>query len=154
MTTSKIELVEQPVQQVLSIRRRTTVKELPDLIGVSYMKILEYLKELKEEPVGVPFVAYYNLYMEDLDVEMGFPVAKKLPEKDDIKAEEIPGGRVVSTMYKGPYAGMEQPYKDMAQWIAEKRYEPTGVAYEYYYNSPEDVPEKDLLTKIAMPLKE
>ncbi|MDO9535730.1 MAG: GyrI-like domain-containing protein [Bacillota bacterium] len=41
----------------------------------------------------------------------------------------------------------------MFQWIAENGYEQTGVYYEFYYNSPEEVPESELLTKIVMPVK-
>jgi effector-binding domain-containing protein len=91
--------------------------------------------------------------MEKLDVEMGFPVSKPLPGKDDIKAGVIPKGNVLSCMYKGPYSGMEGPYNEMFAWIADNDYEATGVFYEYYYNSPDEVPESELLTKIVMPLK-
>ncbi len=151
--TLKIELNEQNAQPVLSIRTRTTLEELPALIGESYMKIMSYLNELGEQPANAPFTAYYNLDMQDLDVEMGFPVAKLLTEKDEIKAGEIPQGKVVSTMYKGPYTDMEQPYNEMSEWIAQNGYEPAGVCYEYYFNSPADVPESELLTKIVMPIK-
>ncbi len=149
----KMELMEKEAQPVLSIRVRTSLQELPDLIGANYMKILDYLSELGEKPADAPFTAYYNLDMEDLDVEMGFPVEKVLPEKGEIKAGEIPAAKMLATMYKGPYAGMEEPYDKMAKWIDENGYEATGVAYEYYYNSPMDVPEKELLTRIVFPLK-
>ena len=149
----KIELTEQKAQPVLSIRTRTTVEELSNLIGSSYCKIMDYLKELGEEIVDAPFTAYHNLDMQDLDVEMGFPVAKHLPGKGEILPREIPGGRFVSGMYKGSYKGMERPYAEMAAWIADNGHEATGVSYEYYYNSPEDIPENELLTRIAMPLK-
>jgi len=149
----KIELIDQKVQPVLSIRTKTTPEELPDLIGRSYHKIMDYLKELGEEAVDAPFTAYYNLDMQYLDVEMGFPVAKPLPEKGEILAGEIPGGKVVSCMHKGPCKEMEKSYAEMAKWISDNGHEPTGVAYEYYYNSPEDVPESELLTRIVMPVK-
>lgn len=76
-----------------------------------------------------------------------------LPGKGEILSGEIPGGKVVSSMHKGPYKEMEQPYTEMAKWIYDNGLEPTGVAYEYYYNSPEDVPESELLTRIVMPVK-
>ncbi|MGI6711753.1 MAG: GyrI-like domain-containing protein [Bacillota bacterium] len=149
----KIELIQQKVQPVLSIRTRTKVEELPNLIGRSYHSIMDYLKEMGEEPAGAPFTAYYNQDMQDLDVEMGFPVAKTLLGKGEIKAGNIPEGKAASAMYKGSYKKMEQPYMEMAKWISENGYEPTGVAYEYYYNSPDEVPESELLTRIVMPLK-
>ena len=67
-----IELHELNSQPVLSIRKRTTIEELSKLIGESYGKIVSYLKEINEEPADAPFTAYFNLDMNDLDVEMGF----------------------------------------------------------------------------------
>jgi effector-binding domain-containing protein len=149
----EIELKEQKAQPVLSIRKRTTLADLPNTIGDSYHKIAGYLEELGEQPVDVPFTAYYNLDMQDMDVEMGFPVARPLPGRDDIKAGEIPPGKVASYMYKGIYSEMEPVYNEIFKWIAEKGYQPKGVYYEYYYNSPDEVPDSELLTRIIIPLE-
>lgn len=149
----KIELTDQPSQHVLSIRTRTSVENLPEEIGKAYNSIMQYLKEIESEPSDVPFVAYYNLDMENLDVEMGFPVSKPMAGKGNIESSEIPAGKQISCMFKGPYKDMEAPYNEMMQWIKENEYTATGVAYEFYYNSPMDVPENELLTKIVFPLK-
>jgi len=84
---------------------------------------------------------------------MGFPVSKPLPGKDDIKASEIPPGKIISYMYKGPYSAMEPVYNEIFKWIGEKGYQPKGVYYEYYYNSPDEVLESELLTRIVIPIK-
>ena len=149
----KIELTDQPSQPVLSIRTRTSVENLPEEIGKAYNSIMQYLKEIGSEPSGVPFVAYYNLDMENLDVEMGFPVSKPMAGKGDIESSEVPAGKQISCMFKGPYKDMEAPYSEMMQWIKENEYTATGVSYEFYYNSPMDVSENELLTKIVFPLK-
>jgi len=48
---------------------------------------------------------------------------------------------------------MDIPYNAMMEWLEKNKYEATGVAYEFYYNSPMDVPESELLTKIVFPVK-
>ena len=149
----KIELRDEQAQPALSIRTTTRLELLPQVIGKSYQKIMAYLAELGEQPAFAPFTAYYNLDMQNLDVEMGFPVTRPLPGKGDISAHELPAGKVVCSMYKGPYSGMTEPYNEMTRWIAEQGYTPAGVSYEYYFNSPQDVPESELLTKIVMPLR-
>ncbi len=149
----EINLEELQAQPVLFIRSRTSQDRLPQLIGENYMKIADYLQTLGEQPAGVPYTAYYNLDMKDLDVEMGFPVSKPLTKKGEIQSGVSPAGRVVSVMYKGPYSGMEAAYSEIFKWIGEKGYQPSGVYYEYYYNSPRDVPESELLTKLVLPLK-
>ena len=148
----EIELKEQETQPVLSIRTRTTLTELPKIIGDSYHKIADYLEELEEQPTDVPFTAYYNMDMQDMDVEMGFPVAKPLPGKGYIKAGEIAEGPAATYMYKGPYSKMEPVYNEMFKQIAEKGCQPKGVYYEYFYNSPGEVPESELLTRIVIPI--
>jgi len=114
---------------------------------------MQYLNEISEQPSGAPFSAYYNMDMDNLDVEMGFPVAKPLAGKGEIKAGEIPAGKQVSCVHKGPYNQMEPVYNALLQWIEENGQTSTGVSYEFYYNSPLEVPESELLTKIVFPLK-
>jgi effector-binding domain-containing protein len=36
--------------------------------------------------------------------------------------------------------------------MEEKGIKPVGTSYEYYCNSPADVPESELLTLLAMPI--
>ncbi|ATW26884.1 GyrI-like domain-containing protein [Candidatus Formimonas warabiya] len=149
----KFELSDQPAQPVLSMRTRTAVGNLPQELGKAYGAIIGYLNELGEKPLDAAFAAYYNMDMADLDVEMGFPVPKALPGRGEIKSSEIPAGKQVSCLYQGPYSQMEPVYNEMMKWINEHGYTPTGTSYEFYYNSPMEVPESELLTKVVFPLK-
>jgi len=149
---SSIELLKQMEQPTLTVRTRARVEDLPRLIGESYGRLAGYLAELGERLTDVPFVAYHNMDMQDLDVEIGFPVSRALPEKDGMAPGRIPAGEVVFCMYRGPYGEMAPVYGEMAQWIADNGREAEDAAYEHYYNGPE-FPESELLTKIVMPLK-
>ena len=148
-----IELKEKAAQPVLAIRTTTSVGKLPQEIGKAYGSIMQYLNELGEQPAEAPYTAYYNLDMENLDVEMGFPVSKQLAGKGEIKASEVPAGRYAECMYKGPYEEMVPVYEAMNKWIADKGLEATGISYEVYYNSPEEVPESEHLTKVMLAVK-
>ena len=145
------EVKEQPTQKTLSIRIRAAVQDLPQMFEEGYGKIVQYLGELGEEPIGPPFAAYYNMDMNDLDVELGFPVARSLPGRAEIKAGEIPGGQVATCLYTGPYDEMEPAYTTLMQWMADNGYEGTGVAYELYLNDPRETPPAQ--TQIIFPLK-
>ena len=147
------EVKEQPVQPVLSIRTRSSVEDLPKVLGESYCAIADYLRELGEKAVGPPFAAYYNLDLQDLDVEIGFPVANKFPSEGDIGAGEIPAGEVATYMYTGPYNEMEPVYAALSQWMEDKGYEPTGVVYEMYWDDPNNAPLEKCRTTIMFLLK-
>jgi len=151
---SKCELKYQDTQPVLSIRTRSSVQNLPQVLGESYKRIMQYLGELGELATGAPFVAYYNLDMQNLDIEIGFPVAKKLPNKDNIEESEIPSGKFASYLHIGSYSEIEPAYNELTQWIQQNGYEPTGVAYEFYLNDPSETPPEELKTQIMFPLKQ
>lgn len=148
-----IELKEQKAQPALCIRITTAVENLPQEIGKAYGSIMQYLNQMGEQPAEAPYTAYYNMDMEHLDVEMGFPVSKQLAGKDEIKAGEIPAGKYVECMYKGAYADMVPAYNAMNEWISKNGFTATGTSYEVYYNSPGEVPESELLTKVLLPVK-
>ena len=147
------ELTEQKEQPVLSVRTRTAVGNLPQELGKTYGAVMQYLGEIGENAAGPAFAAYYNMDMENLDVEMGFPVSKVIAGRGDIKAGSIPSGKQASGTYKGPYSQMEPVYNAMNAWLHENGHESTGIVYEFYYNSPMEVPESELLTKVVFLLK-
>ena len=147
------EIKEQAAQPTLTIRTRASVGDLPKVLGKVYGAIVHYLGELGEQPAGAPFAAYYNMDMENLDVEIGFPVSSKLAGKGDIKASEIPGGMVATCLYTGPYSQVEPAYEALTKLVDDSEYDPTGVAYEMYLNDPNQTPPDELQTLILFPLK-
>lgn len=146
------EIIETKDQPVLSIRTRTRAQDLPPLIGLAYGKIMSRMTELAVEVAGNPLVAYYNLNMEDLDVELGFPVDVKLKGKGEIQPGLIPGGWKATTMHVGPYEKLSVAYETLNAFVKTQGKEPTGVAYEYYLDGPE-VPMEKVRTIIVFPLK-
>ena len=147
------EVKEQKVQHVLSIRKITSVQNLPIVLGEVYMKIMQYMGELGEKPTGAPYAAYFNMDMQNLDVEIGFPVVKKLPEKGDIRPSEIPAGKYAGCIHTGPYSEIEPAYNILTKWVDDNGYEPSGIAYEFYLNDPEKTPPDKLQTQILFLLK-
>ncbi len=149
----QVELKDEPAQPVLSTRTRAAVDQLPMVFGKVYGEIMQYLGAMGEQPAGPPFAAYYNLDMQNLDIEVGFPVAKRLPGKGDIQAGEIAGGKFASCLYVGPYADCGAVYEAVNKFIVENGYAPTGVSYEYYLNDPNATPHEEPQTLIVLPVK-
>ena len=147
------EAVEQPTQPVLSIRTRTPVQSLQVVLGKGFQDIVKLLNELGECPSGAPFVAYYNMDMQDLDIEIGFPVSRKLLGKEAVQSSEIPGGKHATCLYTGPYPEMPPAYEALTSWVQENGYETTGMVYEHYLNNPGEVSPQELKTLIVFPLK-
>jgi effector-binding domain-containing protein len=147
------ELLERSAQPVLSIRAHTAVQNLPQVLGQSYGAIAQYLGQMGQQPAGAPFVAYYNMDMQNLDIEIGFPVASQLPGKGEIAGNEIPGGKALTCLHVGPYDKSPAAYEAMQQWLQTNACEATGVAYEFYLNDPMVTAPEALQTQIMFPLK-
>jgi effector-binding domain-containing protein len=143
---------QQGAQHTLTVRARTPVQGLPAALGKAFAAVSAYLAELGEKPSGPPFTAYHNRDPQDLDVEMGFPVARKLPGRGEILAGEIPAGRVASCVYTGPYAGIAPAYEALAEWMEENGYEASGIAYEIYWSDPAKTRPERLKTQIVFPI--
>lgn len=146
-------LIQTEAQPTLSVRVVTSIADLPKEIGKAYGSIIDYLSARDEQPLGPAYIAYFNMDMENLSVEIGFPVEKEIEGSGEIVSSTIPAGKQASCFYKGPYAGMAPTYDELTKWVEEKGYEPAGIAYEFYYNSPQEVPESELLTQIVYLLK-
>lgn len=149
----RVELEQQPAQKALSIRTRAAVSDLPQVVGQAYGSIMQYLSETGENPSGAPFVAYYNMDMQDLDIEAGFPVLKALPGKDKVRLSEVPAGKYAACMHIGPYSKVEFAYNALTKWVDENGHTPTGVSYEFYLNDPAVTPEDQLQTRIMYQLR-
>jgi effector-binding domain-containing protein len=91
--------------------------------------------------------------MQDLDLEIGYPVAKKLADKDNMKASEIAAGKYASTVHVGPYETMEPTYDALNKWIKDNGHEVEGPAIELYFNDPGEVGPENTRTEIQFPLK-
>ncbi len=72
---------------------------------------------------------------EDADIEPFFPV-RKGNSTDKISVRELPGGKCVSLIHKGPYENLSGSYKKIFAWINEKGYKTKLPSREVYLKGP------------------
>lgn len=142
-----------PQQAAMVIRTRCAVGDLPAILGEGYDKVLTYIQSAGKYPSNPPFVAYYNLDMQHLDIELGFPLAEPLPESGDIHPVIYPAGDYASILYIGAYDQCAGAYEELGRYVQVQGREPTGVAFEYYLNDPSEPPFEEPQTLIVYPLK-
>ena len=82
-----------------------------------------------------------------------FVKRQKTVRRGVIQAEVIPGGKMATCLHVGPYKTVEPAYNALIEYIAQNKYESTGVAYEFNLNDPGETPEEELQTQIVFPLK-
>ena len=148
---SLCEIQDMQTRITLAVRTRTSVQNLPQTIGKAYTDIAQYLGEMGTCPGGPPFVIYYNMDMQDLDVEIGFPVTCALPGMDEVQPGEIPGGKAATCFHDGPYSEMSAAYEALSRCILDNGLEAVGVAIEVYLNSPLEVAPEELKPRLSFP---
>lgn len=148
-----MEIVKNKERNTLSVRYRTPVGKLPESMGPIYAEIAAYMGKKGIPFAGPPFAMYYNMDMNDLDVEIGFPVESANSGEGRVKGGILPGGEAAVAKHVGPYAAIETTYNDLTAFIAKQRRQTESFMYEEYLNSPQDTPPEKLETNIYFPLK-
>lgn len=151
--SSDCKIEERAVQPVASIRTRSSVSNLPQTLGECYGKVFAYLQEMGVQPSYAPFAGYFNMDMEDLDLEIGFPVAEPVSGKGEVQASVIPAGKKAVAIHTGPYEDFGRTYDALQAYIDEHGEEGQGIAYEFYLNDPGEVKPEELQTEIVILLK-
>ncbi|MBI4744875.1 MAG: MerR family transcriptional regulator [Actinobacteria bacterium] len=86
---------------------------------------------------GKPFNLYYDSEYkeEDADIETCMPV-KKGKNVEGISVRELPGGKGVSLIHKGPYEALGRSYEKIMAYIKGKGYRPKLPTREVYLKGP------------------
>lgn len=149
-----IEIMKQTAQPTLYIRTRVHMDKLTEAFDTGFVRIINYLASLGLQPSSAPYAAYHNHDMEDLDLEMGFPVPGPVQGSGEIQSGEIPAAeKVVSIMHKGSYATLEESYNKIYRYIEENQLTICGPHYDFYISNPDQTPEEELLTNTMIPVR-
>lgn len=143
------EIVETTPQPALAVRTTTSLRTLPRDIGTGFGAVAGHLATLGQEPEGPAFIGYFNDDMDHLEVEIGFLVPRETPGAGPVVTTTIPGGSWATTYHRGPYTDLEATYTALVSWIAQHGRRPAGTMYEFYLNSPDEVPASQLLTRVS-----
>jgi effector-binding domain-containing protein len=149
----QMEITTRQEQPTASIRVRTPQAKLKEELGKAFGEVAMLLGKQGSGPAGYPFSMYYNMDMNDLDVEIGFPVAGPVRAEGRMKPSVLPGGRTAMATHKGPYEKFESTYGALAAFMQKSKVQPVGMCYEIYLNDPATAKPDDLLTEIYFPLK-
>lgn len=140
-----IEKIIKPEQNIISITHTgLNVTELPKIIGPTFMEIGKYISEQGANILSNPFVSFKHiddtgkLDETKIEMEIGFPVDKLIPEKDSIRAYVLPSYKAVSILYVGNYdEGMVSVYHQLLAEIQAIGGTFMNLGYEYYLSDEE-----------------
>jgi effector-binding domain-containing protein len=144
---------ELPSQRVVSTRQHTNFASLGETFDAELDHILGRIAPLGSWPAGAPFIVFYNqpFKPEDLDVEIGVPVASIRPLAGE---HELPAEHVAYTVHTGSYGAIGAAYEDLFCWIRQNGHTPVGPPRELYLVGPRHTDRPDeYVTEIEVPIR-
>lgn len=149
MTTPKVD--DRTEQPYLSIRTLAGMPELPNVIPTLIDEVFGWLAQHGITPAGAPFMRFHVIDMANqIDMEIGVPVASPQQGDDRVKPGAVPAGRYASLIYTGVADGVpanaalldwcaNQGLK-LDQWDTPKG-DAFGGRFEFFLTGPEDDPD-------------
>jgi effector-binding domain-containing protein len=149
MSNPKIE--ERNEQPYVGIRTQTPVQNLSQVIPQLLDELFPWLEQHGLEPAGAPFIRYHVINMADqMDVELGIPVATAVPGDGRVSPGVLPAGRYATLIYTDVTKGIEGN-KALIEWAAQEglewdRWEAENgdafaARYESFLTNPDDEPD-------------
>jgi DNA-binding transcriptional MerR regulator len=141
----EIKIVRQPDVNIISIRENICIRDFEHL----FSKVYDLMQQTGAACLGAPFAIYHSPEFdpEDTDVEVGFPT-----ETTDSHTRILKGGDCAVALHKGPYSNLTEVYARLVEWLEAGGLTPAAPPYEKYLNSPQEVPEDQLLTEVCFPI--
>jgi effector-binding domain-containing protein len=103
-----------------------------------------------------PFMTIYHdcEYKEkDALMECAAPITGRVCISDPaMEIHTLPGGKCLSLIHKGPYAGLHGAWSRIGMYAEEREFAITGPHREIYLNDPNVVSEEELLTELQIPI--
>jgi len=149
-----IEIVELKPELALVYKEHTTNAKSDKVIEKGINRVSAYLEELGIEPSGTPFVAYLNCAKDwsNYDVEVGFPIAEAVAEKDGMFMSKTHEGKAVVATHKGSHRSLNTTYGKMFEFMDKQSLAFTGTFYDCYLTDPAETPTKEMQTKVVVPV--
>jgi effector-binding domain-containing protein len=120
---------------------RITHTELADAIGRCLGQVWDYVRERSDLQPRHSIVLYKgNPSAGPADIEIGVEVTRRFDERSDagIRSSELPGGRVVRAVHRGPYSEMARTYDAIGAWADARGYAFRGGSWETYGDHDDD----------------
>jgi effector-binding domain-containing protein len=133
-------------QPYAGIRETTAPDGIPAVVDRGFPDLFGWLAERGLEPAAAPFIRYHTTG-DELDLELGVPVAAPVEAAGRVAPGTLPAGRWATVLHAGPYDGLRDAWDRFgdalrAQDVAADR---DGDAFrgfvEHYLTDPSSEPD-------------
>jgi effector-binding domain-containing protein len=128
-------------QLIAAVRARVRRGEIAKAFGASLDKVWAYLRShpgLRTD--GHNLFLYHHEPMETgfMNVDFGVQVVRRFEQEGDVRCLETPDGEVVSTVHRGPYAGLMDANTAIHTWCRQNGKRIGAFSWEIYGDWTDD----------------
>jgi DNA-binding transcriptional MerR regulator len=150
-----IEIREVPAQRAACVEAHTALDRVGPDCEQAYGRVMGVLGPAGIAPAGPCLVAYpeENFDPESFVALIGTPIAVDLPGESGLEIVDIVGGRAAVGTLNGPYEGLSQAWRDVYEWIDEKKLKLRAMPYEVYrVDMMQAASPAELVTEVVVPI--
>ncbi|WP_297104779.1 GyrI-like domain-containing protein [uncultured Devosia sp.] len=124
-------------------------------MGEAFQEVWAFMESQGINPAGGALSVYYDYSPDSMTFRAGFTVRREdlAKAQGEIRGDVTPASEVLHFRHKGSYATLRDDYDLMMKHLATLEREMGTPAWEIYLNSPDQVPEAELLTDVYLVLK-
>ena len=143
------EVITTTEQRAATIHLVISGRDMAKYMDPAIQEIIQALTDQGLQPAGPMFSYHHRRPGDTFDFEIGFPVSKSVNEAGRVKNSALPGAKVVRAVYQGPYERMGDAWRELQDWVRERKLPEDGRFFERYLNNPDEVKDpKDYRTEL------
>ena len=136
-----IEIEQQPRQPYVAVRTTVPMAEIGQHMGQVFGQLFGWLGMHQVTPIGPPWARYLAVGPDEVEFEVGVPVAAPVEASGPVTTGVRPATTVAKTLHVGPYDTLEGAYTAVMEWLGANGRLVTGAMWEVYESDPEQEPD-------------
>jgi effector-binding domain-containing protein len=164
MTSTEPVIKEIPDVRVIGRRGKGPAEVLiPQMIGEVMQQIFSPANQRGNVNISGPIMLLFEDWMltslpgeakavSEMEFEIAVPIVGRISVEPGFDVKSLPGRRMVSIIYTGPYPEVGGAYTKALEYLTSNGLKIGGRCREMYLNDPQTVPEKELMTEILIPV--
>ena len=147
--TYEIEVVEMAAQPALVVETECDLEAISETLAVCFGKVYTHITQNGGMPEGMPFMRYLAMTDTGFHIQAGMP--SQLAGEGEIAAIQLPGGKLATTLFLGPYHEVGPAWDELHAWAEARGFDKMG-GWDLYENDPSTVAdESEIRTRLYLP---
>ena len=142
-----------PESEAVAIRKTLPMSELQGFFDSAFLDLNEVIRGAGASSVGPPFVRYYSVKPDAVDVEAVMSCDRPVQVSGRIKQLHLEAAQAAIVRHVGRYDKMKPAYEAIEQWMSNNGKRPTEAPREVYVTTVAEVPDpSEWVTLVEQPI--